>query len=128
MEPSGFDPFVVEDVYMVKNINTELTYFLLLQIIAGNASDGPDYLTFIEHGGSVRVFPSNQRRLQVFDHRFVFEIRPDGFPESIETVEISSDPLSNPGPAYTRPHTGAVTTIFILDDDSKKNSYITVFL
>ena len=37
MEPRGFDPRMVYDIFMVKNIETELTYRILFERIAGNA-------------------------------------------------------------------------------------------
>ena len=121
LEPQGFDPLAVKDIYMVKNINTELTYRIFLQIIAEGTTPNLDYFTALNPSDVIYFFP-NQQRLQVFENVLFFEILPDGLPESVETVEISSDPVNNPGPAYTRPQTGAVTTIFIVDNDSK-NTY-----
>ena len=104
---------------MLKNINTELTYTILFQITAENALRNRDYMSSVDTFGVVLTFDSNQERLQVFgDNSLFFEINPDSLPEGEETVEISSFPVQDPGPPYTRPQTGAVTTIFILDDDS----------
>ena len=119
----------MDDIFLVKNTDTELVYTIFLQIIAGNATNHRDYETGIENSGTVLEFPPNQQRLQVFGESFIFEILPDGLPEGEETVEISCDPLNNPGHAYTRPQTGAATTIFILDDaDSKRNSFDTIII
>ena len=119
IEPQGFDSHVVDDIFMVKNINTELTYTILFQITAEDAIRNRDYMSSVDTFGVVLNFDSNQERLQVFgDNSLFFEINPDSLPEGEETVEISSFPVQNPGPPYTRPQTGAVTTIFILDDDS----------
>ena len=73
--------------------------------------------------GVLRDFPANQQRLQVFDNTIVFNILPDVTPEGEETVEISSEPVDNPLPAYSRPQTHTTITIIILDDDSKKNDH-----
>ena len=109
---------------MVKNIKTELTYTILFQIIAGDATQNGDYDTSLTRTGSVRDFSPNQQRLQLFDRRFVFEILPDALPEGEETVQISSEPVNHPPPAYTRPRRQAVTTMHILDDNSKKTNYL----
>ena len=55
-------------------------------------------------------------------------ILPDSLTEGEESIQISSDPVNNPPPAYTRPQTLAVTTLFVLDDDSKKNQILGVHL
>ena len=104
---------------MVKNINTELTYRIFLQVIPGNAAQSQDYDTSVRPN-AVLDFPPNQQRLQVFGQLLSFEVLPDVLLEGEESVKISSEPVSTPGPAYTRPLTGAVTTIFILDDDDSK--------
>ena len=128
MEPQGFDIHSVEDIFMVKNIDTELTYRILFLITAGDATNLRDYETSIDDfSGTLLDFSPNLQRLQVFEQSTFFFILPDGLPEEEETVEISSEPIDDPGPAYTRPQTGAVTTIFILDDDSK-NTYIILLL
>ena len=110
---------------MVKNINTELTYRVLLQIIAGDATENQDYSASVSPIATID-FPPNQLRLQVFGGNSAhdFEILHDGLPEGDETVVISSEPVNDPIPAYTRPQSRAVTTIFILDStDSKKNKF-----
>ena len=58
----------------------------------------------------------------MFGQLLSFEVLPDVLLEGEESVKISSEPVSTPGPAYTHPLIGAVTTLFIQDDDdSKKN-------
>ena len=122
-EPEGFDPFVVDDIYMLKNIETELIYRIFFQIIATDATENQDYASALSPI-SVLDFPPTQKRLQVFggNSDLFMEILPDGLPEGEESIEISSDPVNDPSPAYTRPQTLAVTTLFILDADSKKNT------
>ena len=122
-EPEGFDPLVVDDIYMLKNIETELTYRIIFQILAADATRNLDYQTALAPTNVVD-FPPSQQRLQVFNpesHIFM-DILSDGLPEGEESIQISSDPVNNPSPAYTRPQTLAVTTLFILDDDSKNNT------
>ena len=108
---------------MVKNIKTELTYTILFRIIAGDTTH-VDYDISLDGIGSIRDFPSSQQRLQLFDRSFVFELLPDAIPEGEETLQISSEPVNHPPPAYTRPQRQAVTTIHILDDNSKKTNYL----
>ena len=108
---------------MVKNIRTELTYTVLFQVIAGDATQNRDYEISISDFGSVREFPPNQQRLQLFDRSFEFKISPDALPEDEETLQISSEPVNLPSPAYARPQRQAVTTIHILDDNSKKTHF-----
>ena len=122
MEPPGPDPFLVEDIYMVKNIVTELTYRILFEIVTAEATRNQDYETTL--ATSLLDFPPNQQRFQLFNTGFPFAILPDITQEGEETVEISSEPVDNPPPAYTRPQTRAVTTLFILDDDSKNNDQL----
>ena len=121
MEPSGFDIFSVDNIFMVKNIQTELTYWILFQTIAGSATLHQDYSSSV-NPADVLEFPPTSQRLQLFggSSPLRFEIFADGNPEGEESIEISSEPVSNPLPAYTPPQRAAVTTIFILDDDSKK--------
>ena len=106
---------------MVKNIETELTYRIFFQTIAATATQPRDYDTSVNPFDSLD-FPPTSQRLQLFggSSELFFEIFGDGNPEGEESVEISSEPVDDPLPAYTRPRRGAVTTIFILDMDSKK--------
>ena len=122
VEPEGFDPLEVDDIFMLKNIDTELTYRIFFQIVAEDATRNVDYESTLQPF-SVLDVPPSQRRLQVFnpESRNFMRILPDGLPEGKETIQISSDPVNNPLPAYTRPQTLAITTLFILDDDSKNN-------
>ena len=123
MEPSGPDRFVVEDVFLVKNRVTELTYAIFFEITAGDATKFLDYEEIVDR--ALLDFPPSKQRFQVFGDIFRgdvdldLEIYPDALPEGTETVEISVSPVSSPPPAYTRPSTGAVTTLYILDNDSK---------
>ena len=123
VEPPGFDSLVVDDIYMLKNIETELTYRTFFQIVAGDATENQDYQTSLTPT-SILDFPPSQQRLLVFgpESNAFMEIYPDSLPEGIKTIQISSDPVNNPAPAYTRPQTLSVTTLFILDNDSKKNN------
>ena len=120
MEPPGFHPHVVDDIFVVKNIETELTYRISLQVIAGSATLNRDYDITVRPLATID-FPPTQRKLQVFGNLLLFRILPDVFLEGEESVEISSEPVSSPGPTYVHPLAGASTTIFILDDDSKDN-------
>ena len=122
VEPQGFEPLEVDDIYMLKNIETELTYRIFFQIVATDATVKQDYESALTPF-NVRDFPPNQQRLQVFggESGLFMEILPDGLPEGEESIQISSDPVNMPPPAYTRPQTLAVTTLLILDNDSKKN-------
>ena len=72
MEPPGPDPFLVENIYMIKNINTELTYRIFLQVIPGEAAQSQDYDTSVRPF-AVLDFPPNQQRLQVFGQLLSFE-------------------------------------------------------
>ena len=110
---------------MVKNIETELTYKIFLQTIAGSATSYRDYLTSVNPFDTID-FPPTSQRLQVFggSSPLVFEIFADGNPEGEESIEISSEPVDDPLSAYTHPLRGAVTTIFILDNDSKRKILI----
>ena len=119
-EPEGSDPFVVDDIYMLKNIETELTYRIFFQIVAEDTTRNLDYESALSPF-AILDFPSTQQRLQVFggESDLFMRILPDGLPEGEETIQISSDPVNMPPPAYTRPQTLAVTTFFILDYDSK---------
>ena len=123
VEPQGFGTLQqVDDIYMLKNIETELTYRIFFQIVAEDATENRDYQSALP---SVLDFPPTQQRLPVFgpkSHIFM-EIFSDGFPEGIETIQISSDPVNTPAPTYTRPQTLAVTTLFILDNDSKEKLF-----
>ena len=123
VEPEGFNTFVVDDIYMLKNKETELTYRIFFQIVAEDTTRNLDYESALTPF-AVLDFPPALQRLPVFtpDSSIFMRILPDGLPEGEETIQISSDPVSNPAPAYTRPQTHAVTTLFILDDDSKKNN------
>ena len=120
-EPSGFSVLSVDNIFMVKNIETELTYGILLQRIAGTATRFSDYVTSVDPSVTTD-FPPTTQRLQLFggSSPAIFEIFADNIPEGEESIEISSEPVDHPLPAYTRPQRGAVTTIFILDNDSKK--------
>ena len=120
-EPEGFNPLEVDDIFMLKNIETELTYRIFFQIVAEDATRNLDYESNVSPN-AVLDFPPNQQRLQVFDQDTdtFFQILPDSLPEVVESIQISSDPVNNPSPAYTHPQTLAVTTLFILDDDSKQ--------
>ena len=119
VEPPEFDQLEVDDIYMLKNIETELTYRIFFQTVATDATRNLDYQSTLP---AVLDFPPNQQRLQVFggNSDLFMEIHPDSFIEGEESIQISSEPVDNPPPAYTRPQTLAVTTLFILDDDSKK--------
>ena len=123
MEPDEFDLLVVDDIYMLKNIETELTYRVWFEIVAGDATRYQDYQSSLPY---FLDFPPTQQRLQVFspDSAIYMEIIPYGFPEERESIQISSEPATWSPPAYTRPQTLAVTTLFILDDDSKNNAVI----
>ena len=123
VEPPGFDLLEVDNIYMLKNIETELTYRIFFQIVAADATRNLDYESALTPF-AVLDFPPTLQRLQVFTpgSNIFMTILPDGFPEGEETIQISSDPVNDPAPAYTRPQTLAVTTLFILDDDSKKNN------
>ena len=125
VEPKGLDPHVVDDIYMLKNIETELTYRIFFHILAEDATRNQDYESALTPF-AVLDFPSTQQRLQVFggNSDLFMEVLPDGFPEGEELIQISSDPVNNPPPAYRRPQTRAVTTLFILDDDSKKKNLL----
>ena len=131
VEPEGSDPLEVDDIYMLKNIDTELTYRIFFQIVTTDATENVDYATTLAPI-SVLDIPPSQQRLQVFgpeSHNFML-ILPDGLPEGKELIQISSDPVMEPPPAYTRPQTLAVTTLFILDYDSKNilNNMIITFV
>ena len=123
MEPQGINPLVVDDIFMLKNIETELTYRISLQIhvVTGGATEDQDYDSALP---SFLDFPPTQQRLQVFgqDTNLSMQILPDDFSEGEESIEISSGPVTLPPPAYSRPQTLASTTLSILDDDSKKNN------
>ena len=118
MEPPQFNILEVDDIYMLKNIETELTYRVFFHVVATDASQIQDYESALP---AVLDFPPTQQRLQVFggNSDIFIEIFSDGFPEGKESIQISSDPVNQPPPAYTRPQTLAVTMLFILDDDSK---------
>ena len=125
VEPEGFNLLEVDDIYMLKNIATELTYRIFFQIIAADATLNQDYSTVLTPFDTLD-FPPTQQRLAVFgpNSTLNMEILPDSFPEGEESIQISSEPVANPQPSYTRPQTLAVTTLFILDDDSKKKNLI----
>ena len=109
-----------EEVFLVKDGITELTYDVLLQTQEEDPPTiGVDYDTNIRVTGSIVVFPAGEQRLQVFGEggRFFFTLFPDNnIPEGPESFQISSDPTGNP--AYQRPATGGVTTLVIEDNDS----------
>ena len=120
VEPEGFDNLVVDNIYMVKNIETELTYSISFKLLP--TTDATRNLDFLAPS-DILDFPPTQQRLQVFGVAtvLIMEILPDNFTEGVESIQISSDPVDNPPPSYTRPQTLAVTTLFILDADSKNN-------
>ena len=82
---------------MVKNIETELTYGILLQRIAGTATRFLDYDTSVDPIYLID-FPPTSQRLQLFggSSPLVFDIFADGNPEGKESVEISSEPVDDP--------------------------------
>ena len=108
-----------EEVFLVKDRITELTYDVLIQ---RRQEDPPtfdvDYVINIRVTGSIVTFPANEQRLQLFGEAgaFVLTLFPDSLPESPESFQISSDPSGNP--TYQRPATGGVTTLIIEDHDS----------
>ena len=120
VEPEGSDKLVVDDIYVVKNIETELTYRVLIEILATDATLNQDFSTTLTSFD----FPPTQQRLQVFGRTsdLFLEILSDGLIEGEELIQISSAPVDSLPPAYKRPQTFALTTLFILDADSKKNS------
>ena len=108
-----------EEVFLVKDGITELTYDILIQRREEDPPTfGVDYSTNIRVDRSIVTFPANKQRLQVFGEggTFIFILLPDYIPEGLESFQISSDPTGNP--TYQRPAIGGVTTLIIEDDDS----------
>ena len=126
-EPEGFASFEVDDIYMLRNIETALTYRIRFQIVAEDATRNRDYESALSPI-AILDFPPTQQRLQVFggNSDLFMTILPDGLPEGEESIEIASDPVNMPPPAYTRPQTLALTTLFILDYDSKTYTWGTL--
>ena len=122
VEPEGFDVLEVDNIFMLKNIETELTYTISFQLILAREDATPniDFQTTVTPFG-ILDFPPSQQRLQVFGSQHFMEIFPDALPEGEESIHISSWPVDNPPPAYTRPQTGTDTILYILDNDCKKN-------
>ena len=122
MEPEGNDQLEVDDIYMLKNIETELIYRIFFKIVAADATRSLDYESTLSPIALLDFLPT-QQRLQVFggESDLFMEILSDSLPEGEESIQLSSDPVSAPPPAYTRPQTLTVTTLFILDYDSKNN-------
>ena len=121
VEPEGNDTLVVDDIYVVKNIETVLTYRVSFGITATtDATRNQDFST----APTSFDFPPTQQRLQVFNRTsdLILEILSDGLTEGEESIQIqiSSAPVDNP-PAYKRPQMPALTTLFILDADSENN-------
>ena len=113
-----------EEVFLVKDGITELTYYILLQ---RREEDPPtfniDYFTNLRASGFIVTFPADEQRLQIFGEggASTLILFPDSLPEGPESFQISSDPTGNP--TYQRPATGGVTTLIIEDDDSMYGSY-----
>ena len=118
LEPE-FESDVGEEVFLVKDGITELTYDVLVQ---RREEDPPtfdfDYSTNIRVMGNIVTFHADQQRLQVFGEEGTFSLTlfPDNLHEGPESFLISSDPFDNP--TYQRPATGGVTTLIIEDNDS----------
>ena len=123
MESPEFETEVEGEVFLVKNIETELTYDVLIRIRRPENQPelNRDYSTNIEEFGSILLVFPNEHRIPVFGSSLLFSILPDGIPEGNEVLRISSSPVNDPGPAYRRPSNGNNANLIIMDDnDSKK--------
>ena len=65
VEPEGFDELVVDNIYVLKNIETELTYRVSFQVAATDATLNQDFQTALTPF-DILDFPPTQDRLQVF--------------------------------------------------------------